>query len=72
MLTRQLYNLLTSETPHRPTLVLGNLPSIVPLTSIADTGMKCEHGQQWKMWLYSTALQIRASVLVSQETDKGF
>jgi hypothetical protein len=72
MLTRQLYNLLTSETPHHSTLVLQTLSSIVPLTSIVDTDMNCERDQQSMMWPYSIALRVRAGLLVSQETDKGF
>jgi hypothetical protein len=72
MLTRQLYNLLTSETPLHSTLVPETLSSIVSLTSIVDTDMDCDHYQQSMMCPYSDALQARAGFIVSQQTDKGF
>jgi hypothetical protein len=55
MLTRQLYNLLTSETPHYSALVFEELPSIVPLTSDIDTNISCEHDGPSMTWPHSTA-----------------
>jgi hypothetical protein len=59
VLTRQLYNLLISETLHYSAIVFEELPSIVSLTSVIDTNISCEHDGPSMTWPHSTASQVR-------------